>query len=139
MTPTDADGAEPDAHAGAVATATGDDRGGGPFTPAALTALRRDPRMRAGALVVAVVVGLGVAWLHWLGLFVAGALVGLVARSVPRAVGWGLAVGVLAVALTVATHPMNAADLLALRPPVYVTVAAGLAAPAWGSLVRGVV
>ncbi|WP_254838649.1 hypothetical protein [Natronomonas marina] len=109
------------------------------WTPAALTAVRTDPRKRAVALVVAAVVGLAVAWVHWLGLFVAGALVGLVSRSLPRAVAWGLVVGALAVAVTVLTHPTGVGEFLALRPPVYVTIGAGLLAPAWGSLLRGVV
>ena len=76
------------------------------WVPNALTAVRADPRRRAVALVVAAAVGLAVAWVHWLGLFVAGALVGLVSRSVPRAVGWGLVVGVLALAGAVLTHPV---------------------------------
>ena len=116
------------------------DRSAASSIPAALTAVRADPRRRAVALLVAAVVGLAVAWIHWLGLFVAGALVGLVSRSVPRAVGWGLAVGALALALTVFVHAiMSLQEFLALSPPVYVAVAAGLAAPAWGALVRGVV
>ena len=110
------------------------------WVPNALTTVRADPRRRAVALVVAAVVGLAVAWVHWLGLFVAGALVGLVSRTVPRAVGWGLVVGVLALAGTVLTHPvMGPREFLALSPPAYVAVAAGLFAPAWGGLVRGVV
>jgi len=110
------------------------------WTPAALTAVRADRRKRAVALALAAVVGLGAAWLHWLGLFVAGALVGLVSRSLPRAVVWGLGVGSLAVALTVLAHPlMGAGEFVALTPPVYVAVVVGLLAPVWGSLLRGVV
>ena len=106
----------------------------------ALTAVRADPRWRAVALAVAAVVGLAIVWVHWLGLFVAGALVGLVSRSVPRAVGWGLVVGVLALAGTVLTHPvMGPREFLALSPPAYVAIASGLGAPAWGGLVRGVI
>ena len=110
------------------------------WTPDALRAVRGDPRRRAAALAVAAAVGLGAAWLHWLGLFVAGGLVGLVSRTLPRAVLAGLAVGGLAVAVTVLTHPaMAAGEFLALTPPAYVAVAAGVLAPAWGALVRGVV
>lgn len=106
----------------------------------ALTAVRADPRWRAVALAVAAVVGLAIVWVHWLGLFVAGALVGLVSRSVSRAVGWGLVVGVLALAGTVLTHPvMGPREFLALSPPAYVAIASGLGAPAWGGLVRGVI
>jgi hypothetical protein len=73
---------------------------------------------------------------HWAGLLVAGALVGVVSASVPRALAAGVAVGGSAVALTVVLAPtMGVAELLALRPPVYVTVGGGLL-PAWGALVR---
>jgi hypothetical protein len=113
--------------------------GGASPTPAALAALRADPRRRAVALAAALVVGLALAWVHWLGLVVAGALVGVASRSLPRAVLWGLVVGVLALAVTVVGHPMGVGEFLSLRPPVYVALAAGLVAPVWGSLVRGVV
>lgn len=109
------------------------------WTPAILTEIRAERRKHAAALAVAVVVGLGVGWIHWLGLVVAGALVGLVSPSVPRAVGWGFLVGLLAIALTVLAHPLGPMEAIAFRPPVYVTVAAGLVAPVWGSLVRLVV
>jgi len=114
--------------------------GEGSPTPAALVALRADSRRRAVALAVAVVVGLALAWVHWLGLVAAGGLVGLVSRSLPRAVLWGLVVGVLALAVTVLAHPvMGPQEFLSLSPPVYVAIAAGVVAPVWGSLVRGVV
>jgi hypothetical protein len=108
-------------------------------TPTALAAVRADPRKRAVAIPAAVVVGLAVAWLHWLGLVAAGALVGLVSRSVPRAIAWGVVVGLVAIALTLLTHPVDPAGFLAFRPPVYLTVAAGLLAAVWGSLARLVV
>jgi hypothetical protein len=109
------------------------------WTPTALTAVRADPGKRAVAIAGAIVVGLALAGVHWLGLVAAGALVGLVSRSPPRAVAWGVVVGLAALALTVGTHPIDAAAFLAFRPPVYVTVAAGLIAPVWGSLARLVV
>jgi hypothetical protein len=109
------------------------------LTPAPLAAVRADPRKRAVAIPAAVVVGLAVAWLHWLGLVVAGALVGLVSRSVPRAVAWGFVVGLVAIGLTLLTHPIDVAGFLAFRPPLYVTAAAGLLVPVWGSLARLVV
>lgn len=109
------------------------------WRPDHLTEIRTDPRKHAAALAVAILVGLAVAWVHWLGLFVAGALVGLVSPSVPRAVGWGFLVGGLAIVLTVVTSPMGPAAFVAFRPPAYVTLAAGLLAPIWGSLARLVV
>lgn len=109
------------------------------WTPAILRDVRTDTRKRAAALVLAILVGLAVAWVHWLGLFVAGALVGLVSRSLPRALVWGAVVGTLALVLTVLTSPMGPVAFVAVRPPVYVTLAAGLLAPIWGSLARLVV
>ena len=133
--------------AGAAGTDEEATRGGGrvpgpepSWTPAALAAVRSDPRKRAGALAVAALVGLGLAWVHWLGLFVAGALVGLVSATLPRAVAAGLAFGVLALAVAVLASPaVGPGEFLALTPPAYVAGAAALVAPAWGALVRGVV
>jgi hypothetical protein len=113
---------------------------GFPWTPSILSAVRRRRRWRLIALLVVAAVGLGVAWLHWLGLFVAGGLLGLVSRTLGRAVLAGAAFGVLLVVVQVLLVPgMDAGAFLALRPPVYVTVGAALAAPVWGSLIRGVV
>ncbi|QLD89778.1 hypothetical protein HWV07_12365 [Natronomonas salina] len=110
------------------------------WTPAVLTSIRSDPRKRAVALVVAAAVGLGLAWVHWLGLFAAGALVGLVSKTLPRAVLAGLVFGALVLVATVLASPvMGAAEFLSVTPPVYVAVAAAFLAPAWGSLLRGAV
>jgi short subunit fatty acids transporter len=111
-----------------------------PIRPAFLTTVRTEPRKRYAALTLALVVGLGAAWVHWLGLVVAGALVGLVSRTVSRAVAAGLGVGVAALALTVLASPtMGPGEFLALTPPAYVAIGAGLVAPALGSLIRGVI
>jgi len=100
----------------------------------------REHRYQPAVLVAAALVGLALAWIHWLGLFVAGGLVGLVSRTLPRAVVAGLAVGVLALVGHVLASPvMNAGEFLALTPASYVTIAAALLAPVWGSLVRGVI
>lgn len=107
---------------------------------AVLNDIRTDSRKRYAALLVAAVVGLAAAWLHWVGLFIAGALVGLVSRDLPRAVVAGLAVGLATVAVTVLANPsMGPGEFLALTPPVYVAIGAGLVLPAWGSLIRAVV
>lgn len=109
-------------------------------TPAALTALRERPNRRRAALVVAALVGLGLAWLHWFGLFLAGALVGLVSETRRRAVAAGLAVGVLVLVVHVAASPVTGpGEFVAFAPPAYLAIAAGIVAPAWGSLVRGVI
>ncbi|WP_336136505.1 hypothetical protein [Natronomonas amylolytica] len=111
-----------------------------PIRPAFLTTVRTEPRKRYVALAVALVVGLAVAWVHWLGLVVAGALVGLVSRTLPRAVVAGLVVGVAVLALNILASPtMGPGEFLALTPPAYVAIGAGLVLPVWGSLVRGVV
>lgn len=117
----------------------GADRGAD-WTPAWLADLRADDYRRHAALVAAALVGIGLSMLHWVGLFLAGALVGLVSRDLQRAAAGGLAVGVLVLAVHVGASPvMGVGEFLALTPAAYVTVAAGLLFPVWGSLVRGVV
>jgi hypothetical protein len=115
--------------------------GGDPaWTPALLSSIREDPRKRAVAIVVAVAVGLGLSWIHWLGLVAAGALIGLVSRTLPRAVLGGLAFGALVLVATVLASPsMGPGEFLSVTPPAYVAIAAAFVAPVWGSLVRGVV
>lgn len=139
--------AEVESDGGGDGSATTDDGpDGGPlgpepdWTPAALASIRADSRTRRVALAVAAAVGLALAWVHWLGLFAAGALVGLVSRTPPRAVVAGVAFGVLVLVVTVVASPvMGPREFLGLTPPVYVAAAAALLAPAWGSLLRGVV
>ncbi|WP_162991556.1 hypothetical protein [Halostella salina] len=105
-----------------------------------MATFRADDRQRRIGLAVALVVGVGVAWLHWLGLVVAGALVGLTCRSLPRALAAGIGVGVVVLATFVLLSPTLAAgELLALGQPAYVAVGSALALPLLGSLTRGVV
>jgi hypothetical protein len=115
------------------------EEGGADWTPAWLADLRETDDRRHAALVAAALVGLAAAMVHWLGLFLAGALVGLVCRTVPRAVAAGVGVGVLVLVVHVGASPvMGPGEFLALSPASYLTVAVGLLAPVWGSLVRGV-
>lgn len=110
------------------------------LTPGALGDLRERPNRRRAALVVAALVGLGLAWLHWFGLFVAGALVGLVSETLRKAVVSGIAIGVLVLVVHVVASPVvDPGEFLAFTPPAYLAIAAGIVAPVWGSLVRGVV
>ena len=51
---------------------------------------------RAAATSVAVVVALALAWVHWVGLLAGGILVGALARSWPRALAAGVAFGLVA-------------------------------------------
>jgi hypothetical protein len=104
-----------------------------------LATLRADPAQRRVALVVAVLLGIAAASLHWVGLFVAGALVGLTRRSLPRALLAGLAFGVLVVGLFfVTTLLVVPGTLFVLAPLSYVTVGIAVLGPVWGALVRGV-
>lgn len=114
--------------------------GAGSWTPSFLVEMRESPTQRRILLVVAALAGLTLAWFHWAGLFAAGALVGLVSKTVPRAVFAGVVVGVLVLAVHVVAIPaMGAGEFVALSPPSYLAVAAALLMPLWGSLVRGVV
>lgn len=110
------------------------------WTPARLAAARAQPGRRRWLLLSAVVLGLALAWLHWLGLFVAGALVGLASRSLPRAVAGGVATGVLVLAVHLLASPvMSPAEFASLTPLSFLTVGLALVGPTWGSLVRAVV
>lgn len=112
----------------------------GPWTPSALTELRARRNRRYAALVAAGLLGILAASVHWLGLVVAGALVGLVSRTLPRALAAGLAVGVVVLLLHVLASPVvGLGEFLALTPPAYVAIAAALIGPLWGALIRGVV
>ena len=103
-----------------------------------LAEIRESPRRRAVALAVAVLVGVGLAWLHWVGLLFAGALVGLVSPDLPRAMVAGAGVGVL-VLVVVALSLGNALEAtLRMSPAIYVTVGAAVGLPLLGSLVRGI-
>lgn len=110
------------------------------WTPRALSDLRSRRDRRLVALAVAGVVGVAAVYVHWLGLFVAGVLVGLVSESLPKALAAGLAVGVLVLVVHVLASPvMGPAEFVALAPASYVTIGAALVGPVWGSLVRGVI
>jgi len=120
--------------------ATDDDGVAGPWTPLFLADLRTRRNPRRAALVAALLVGLVAVWVHWIGLVVAGALVGLVSRTLPRALAAGVGVGALVLVLHVLGSPvMGPAEFLALSPVSYVTVVAAVGGPLWGSLARGVI
>lgn len=104
-----------------------------------LGATLSNPR-RAGLTVLAVVVGVALASVHWLGLVAGGALVGLVATSLKRALLAGLGFGVTALTVWVgylaATGVLG--NVLATGQFVWIAVAVGLIGPLVGSLLRGV-
>lgn len=102
-----------------------------------LERIRTDRRVHLGTLAVAVAVGVVLAWLHWLGLVVGGALVGVVSPTLRYAVaaagGFGLVVfGVFALTLGGSVGPA-----LAMRPIIYVTAASAVGLPVFGALLRG--
>ena len=112
-------------------------------TTGPLATLRGQSGRRRLVTLAAVVVGVGVAWFHWLGLVAGAALVALPQRSfrlgVAAGVGFGAVAVVVNVALLVASGPAALATALAMTQVFGVSVAAPLAAGAVGGLVRGVV
>lgn len=102
--------------------------------------LRASPGRCRAALAVAVVAGLALATVHWLGLFAAGALVGLTRRNLARALLSGLAFGVLVLALFfLLSAVISPGPFISLTPLSYLTVGLALAGPTWGALLRGAV
>ena len=104
-----------------------------------LETVRGDGRTHALALGVAVVVGLGLASLHWVGLIVAGALVGLVSPTLGRAVAGAIGVGLVVLLAFAVSLGGAIGPALAMTPVSYLVVAAGIGLPVLGSLIRGVV
>jgi hypothetical protein len=88
-----------------------------------------------------VLLGLGLGSLHWLGLVIGGAVVALPARTVPRGLAYGLALGVLGLGVFAGLLAWQGALWPALSTGMVggIAVAIGLVAPLLGSLVRGIV
>ena len=101
--------------------------------------VRSERRLHAVSLFVCLLVGLALASVHWIGLVVGGALVGLVAPDLSRAVGYGLGFGVVVLVVFAVSLGGALGGALAMSPAIYLTVGAGLGLPVLGSLVRGVV
>lgn len=104
-----------------------------------LRQVRTEPRSHALALVIAALVGLALAWVHWLGLVAAGALVALVAPSLRRGLAYGIGFGLLVLVVFAFLLGDAAARVPAMTPIVYLTLASALGLPLLGSLVRGVI
>jgi len=124
----------------------GDDRRTGTTSASGRPALERgrerleyvrthQPAHRVG-LLVAFAVGLVLTWIHWFGLVLGGALVGVVSQSGRRALLAGLGFGVTVLVAFVVTLGGDAGAALAMTPASYVTVGSALALPVFGSLVR---
>jgi len=106
-----------------------------------LRLLREDPAYHWVGLLVAIVVGVALSTVHWLGLVAGGALVGLLAASVRRAVLAALGFGVIVLLVWVVLFAFagSLGEVLATGRLVVVGTAMGLLAPVLGSLARGIV
>lgn len=106
---------------------------------ARLDETRADDRRRWLLSVVGVVVGLALAWVHWLGFVVGGALVALPQVSFPRGMLAGLGFGVLSVVVfTIWFATVTAfGTYLAMGQVLVVSAAAPLVFAVLGSLARG--
>jgi hypothetical protein len=103
-----------------------------------LADLRADDRRRRLALVGGTVAGLALAWVHWTGLVVGGALVGLTRQSVGRALLAGLAFGLLATTVGVLLTPtIGPGEFAALTRLGGIAAAVGVLASTVGALARG--
>lgn len=104
-----------------------------------LYAAQRTRRVRWGLAAVAAVVGVGLATLHWAGLLVGGALVGLSAPTFRRALVAGL--GFAGLVLAVASVQFSVAgvldEVLAMGQIVWVSVGTAVGLALVGASVRG--
>lgn len=105
-----------------------------------LTEIRTNRRERWAAFVVATVVGLAVAWVHWYGFVLGGALVGLVSKNAKRGLLAGVGFGILAWAVFAALLASNSAlgAYLGMGRLVGLSAAIPVVGSALGSLIRGV-
>lgn len=106
-----------------------------------LRSLREDPGIHWFAVILALLAGLGLASVHWLGLVAGGALVGVLAHSLRRALLAGLGFGVLVVfvwgLLFVSVGTFG--KVVAMGELAGLGILIALVLPVFGSLVRGVV
>jgi hypothetical protein len=118
-----------------------DDTAGLAAVSAQLRRVRTESRPHWVALVAGVVVGLVLAGVHWLGLVVGGALVGLVAASLRRAVLAGLGFGLVVAAVwaLLLALPGALGDVVAMGQIAGLGLLVALVAPVLGSLARGIV
>jgi len=100
--------------------------------------LREGPRADQ-VTVLAFVLGTALGAVHWAGLFVGGALVGVVAPSFTRAVQHGLYLGVLVLGLFVGALWLygSLSAYLAMGQVLYLNLATTLLLPPLGATLRG--
>ena len=118
------------------------DAGSGLFgsVGAQLDELRANPGSRWLATAAGVAIGLAVAWQHWLGFVLGGALVALAQESIPRGLLAGLGFGVLAW-LVFASSLARSGDFglyLNMGQVLLVSTAIPIAGALLGSIARGV-
>lgn len=99
--------------------------------------VRTDSQIHALVLALAILIGVALAWVHWFGLVLAGALVGIVSPSLWRAIAAGFAVGLVVLVVFTLTLGDALGPTLEMTPIVWVAVASALGLPVLGSLVRG--
>lgn len=106
-----------------------------------LTAFRTRPNAWLTAIGLGIVVGALLGSVHWVGLFVGGAVAGLGQRTILRGVGAGALAGLGVWLVFLATLRLDAAMLPALgsMPIVAVSFAIAVAYGAFGGVLRGVV
>lgn len=100
---------------------------------------RTQRQPHAVALAGAAALGLLVAWLHWIGLVLGGALVALVAPSLRRGAAYALGFGALVLVAFAVSIGGSILLVPEMRPIVFVTVAGAIGLPLFGSLARGIV
>lgn len=117
----------------------GDTEGEPPEALTRLYAVQRDPRGRRALTAVAFVVGLALATVHWGGLLVGGALVGLAQPTLGRALPAGLGFGIAALAVAAVRFALagTLAEVAGTWPLVGVAVAVALVAAPLGATARG--
>lgn len=111
------------------------------MTPGFLADLRAERRRRLAVTAVVAVIGLALAVIHWAGLLVAGVLVALPQRSIPRGIEAGVGLGVLVVVgfLSWVALAGTLGPVLAMGQPAWLALGIGLLLPVFGSFARGIV
>ena len=106
-----------------------------------LTEIRADEWRGWIVTVVALVVGLGLAWIHWSGLIVGGALVSLPSDSAGRGILAGIGFGILAWVVFLVTLAVSGTlgTAITMGDPFYLSLGIAVGLGGLGGLVRGVV
>ncbi|OVE85909.1 hypothetical protein [Natronolimnobius baerhuensis] len=100
-----------------------------------LERVRTEPQIHVLALLGSVMIGLALAWVHWLGLVAGGAAVGLISPTRTRALAGALGFGLLVLGVFVLSVGETPLDLLEMTPVVYATIGSAIGLPLLGSLI----